>query len=61
MAPCLIPTVAGYYGQDHRRLDDLTHRFQESRETDLRRASRLFAEFKAGLDRHILWEDEILF
>ncbi len=54
-------SITGHYGQDHQRLDELFHRFRELRETDFRAASRLFAEFKAGLNRHIIWEEEILF
>lgn len=54
-------TVAQHYGKDHQRLDDLFHRFQELKRSDPTEAVRLFAEFKAGLERHILWEEEILF
>ncbi|MBI4325039.1 MAG: hemerythrin domain-containing protein [Chloroflexi bacterium] len=54
-------TIAGHYGQDHQRLDELFHRFQELQKNDFAEAARLFAEFKAGLERHIVWEEEILF
>ncbi|MBI2947118.1 MAG: hemerythrin domain-containing protein [Verrucomicrobia bacterium] len=54
-------TVTRYYSQDHQRLDDLFHRFQERKATDFQEACRLFAEFKAGLEHHILWEEEVLF
>ena len=54
-------TIRQYYGEDHQRLDELFHRFQELKKTDAREASQIFSEFKAGLERHIIWEEEILF
>lgn len=54
-------TVTQHYREDHQRLDEVFLRFQEVGEGDSREASGLFAEFKAGLERHIVWEEEILF
>jgi iron-sulfur cluster repair protein YtfE (RIC family) len=54
-------TIAGHYGHDHDRLDDLLQQFVRLNETDPAAASPIFAEFKSGLERHILWEEEILF
>lgn len=54
-------TVTEYYGQDHQRLDELLRRFEHLKDADLSLAGCLFAEFKAGLERHIGWEEQILF
>jgi iron-sulfur cluster repair protein YtfE (RIC family) len=55
------PTVAEHYGHDHARLDDLLEQFKQLHGADLMAARPIFAEFKAGLERHIRWEEEILF
>ncbi len=54
-------SVKTYFEEDHDRLDGLFKRFQELKRTDLRKAEESFKEFKIGLQRHILWEEEILF
>lgn len=54
-------SINRYYTEDHQRLDDLFHEFQELKASDRRRAERLFYEFRAGLERHIVWEEKILF
>jgi len=48
-------------GEDHDRLDALFNEFTKTRNTDENKAKRLFHEFKTGLQRHIVWEEEILF
>jgi iron-sulfur cluster repair protein YtfE (RIC family) len=55
------PTVTKYYGHDHSRLDDLLEQFEVINGTDPVAARPIFAEFKAGLEQHIGWEEEILF
>lgn len=55
------PTIRHHFGDDHDRLDGLFQRFQQLKHTDLPLARQLFAEFKAQLERHIAWEEEILF
>ena len=55
-----METVQQHYGRDHQRLDELFHRFQERQKNDFSEASRLFAEFKAGLDRHIVGKEILL-
>ncbi|MBU6408824.1 MAG: hemerythrin domain-containing protein [Verrucomicrobia bacterium] len=54
-------SINQHYTEDHQRLDDLFHEFQELKATDRRKAERLFHEFKTGLERHIVWEERILF
>jgi iron-sulfur cluster repair protein YtfE (RIC family) len=54
-------SIAGYFEDDHARLDRRFKEFQDTKRTDFARAAAHFAEFKAGLERHIVWEEEILF
>lgn len=53
--------VRQFFGDDHERLDALFHQFQAAKPRSLIEARRLFSEFRDGLDRHIAWEEEILF
>ena len=57
----LTTTVTDHYGHDHDRLDNLLEQFEHRNETDPAAASTFLAEFKSGLERHIGWEEEILF
>jgi iron-sulfur cluster repair protein YtfE (RIC family) len=54
-------SIATYYEADHDRLDDLFKQFQASKRSDFVRAKHCFRQFKIGLQRHIVWEEEILF
>lgn len=54
-------TIAAYYKQDHNRLDELFKIFQASKHSDFAKAKGAFKEFRVGLQRHILWEEELLF
>lgn len=56
-----LPTVTEHYGHDHSRLDDLLEQFEDTNEKDLAAARSIFEEFNTGLERHIGWEEEILF
>jgi regulator of cell morphogenesis and NO signaling len=53
--------ITAYFGKDHDRLSMLFEKFQSLKRTDFQRAKYYFIEFKSGLNRHILWEEEILF
>ncbi len=55
------PSIHKHYTEDHQHLDELFHEFQDLEATECRRAEAIFREFKAGLERHIGWEEEILF
>lgn len=48
-------------GEDHNRLDEIFKEFQGIKNNDYSKAKMLFSEFKTGLQRHIVWEEEILF
>jgi iron-sulfur cluster repair protein YtfE (RIC family) len=50
-----------YFEADHDRLDGLFKKFQELKRTEFEKAKESFKEFKSGLQRHIIWEEEILF
>lgn len=54
-------TITQYYEQDHARLDKLFTQFQATKQSDLAAAEPAYREFAAGLTRHILWEEHILF
>jgi len=47
--------------KDHDRLDGIFKKFQAAKNKDYGIAKRLFHEFKTGLERHIAWEEEMLF
>jgi iron-sulfur cluster repair protein YtfE (RIC family) len=53
--------ILDFFGKDHERLDDLFRQFQELKNSDVLKAEDVFREFKRGLQRHIVWEEEILF
>ncbi len=55
------PDVTQYYAADHDRLDHLFKTFQESKKGDFEKAKKAFVDFKFGLQRHIIWEEDILF
>lgn len=54
-------SVQKYFERDHDRLDELFRRFQGLKDYDYLKAKERFREFKTGLQRHIIWEEEILF
>ncbi len=54
-------TITAFYEQDHDRLDELFKTFQQLKRSDLAKAKEAFREFKLGLQRHIVWEEDLLF
>jgi len=55
------PTIQHYFQEDHERLDGLFKTFQALKGSDYAKAKESFIQFKFGLQRHIVWEEEILF
>jgi regulator of cell morphogenesis and NO signaling len=51
-------TIRTYYERDHDRLDELFTTFQRLKRSDFAKAKEAFKEFKVGLQRHIVWEEE---
>lgn len=54
-------TVLSFMGKDHDRLDCLFREYRSQKETDINKAKSSYHDFKIGLQRHIVWEEEILF
>ena len=54
-------TVLEFMGKDHDRLDKIFKEFREVKTNDRAKLIPLFHDFKTGLQRHIVWEEEILF
>ena len=54
-------TISAFYEQDHDRLDDLFKTFQQFKRSDVAKAKEAFQGFKLGLQRHIVWEEDLLF
>lgn len=53
--------VSGFYCDDHRRLDRLWERIENDRGTGPAEIRTEFEEFRAGLERHMEWEELLLF
>jgi iron-sulfur cluster repair protein YtfE (RIC family) len=53
-------TISEFYEQDHDRLDELFKTFQKLKRADFAKAKEAFKEFKFGLQRHIVWEEDVL-
>ena len=54
-------TISAFFEQDHDRLDELFKTFQRMKRSDFAKAKESFREFKFGLQRHIVWEEDLLF
>jgi iron-sulfur cluster repair protein YtfE (RIC family) len=54
-------TITALYAEDHDRLDELFKTFQTSKRSDFVKAKNAYKEFNVGLQRHIVWEEELLF
>ncbi len=53
-------TITAFYEQDHDRLDELFKTFQQLKRSDFPKAKEAFKEFEFGLQRHIVWEEDLL-
>jgi regulator of cell morphogenesis and NO signaling len=53
--------ISEFFEADHDRLDELFKNFQTSKRTDYPKAKEHFVNFKFGLQRHIVWEEDVLF
>lgn len=54
-------SIQSAFAADHDRLDALFADFCQWQRSDCAKARELFKEFKFGLQRHIIWEETILF
>lgn len=53
--------VEDFFSHDHDELDAAFAEFQKLKRSDYDAAKEYFKKFKFGLQRHIAWEEEILF
>jgi iron-sulfur cluster repair protein YtfE (RIC family) len=60
MTPTAL-SIRTFFAEDHDRLDGLFARFRERKRADYADAKLSFREFMFGLQRHIVWEEQILF
>lgn len=56
-----MQSISEFMGKDHDRLDDLFNQYKGFKNTDQNKANENFSEFKLGLEKHIVWEEDILF
>src|SRR3990167_5451034 len=54
-------TISAFFERDNDRLDELLKTFQSLKRSDFPKAKAAFKEFKFGLQRHIVWEEDLLF
>jgi regulator of cell morphogenesis and NO signaling len=54
-------TISAMFDEDHDRLDALFKSFQTLKRQDFTKARSAFVEFKIGLQRHVVWEEDVLF
>jgi len=55
------PSINDFLTEDHDRLDGLLETFQEWRAKDSAKAKDFLTQFTVGLQRHLRWEESILF
>ena len=53
--------ITDFMSKDHDKLDALFETFQNTKSKDIAKAKEIYNKFKKGLERHIIWEEEILF
>ena len=56
-----MDSIYDFMSKDHDRLDEIFNGFKKIKNSNINTAKELFMEFKKGLERHIVWEEEILF
>jgi iron-sulfur cluster repair protein YtfE (RIC family) len=54
-------SIQSEFAADHDRLDALFADFTNRKRSDFTRAKESFKAFKFGLQRHIVWEEDVLF
>ncbi|WP_168063218.1 hemerythrin domain-containing protein [Candidatus Manganitrophus noduliformans] len=53
--------IKDFMTHDHERLEQILRDFLKARDQDGVRARELFNAFKSGVEKHMAWEEEILF
>jgi regulator of cell morphogenesis and NO signaling len=54
-------SVQESFAHDHDRLDEFLQTYRRLKRVDFAKAKEAFKEFKFGLQRHIIWEESVLF
>lgn len=54
-------TIVSVFQQDHREIDRALEEFRNLKNQDFRAAKDSFKRFLVGLQRHIVWEEQLLF
>jgi len=56
-----MTTILEFMTVDHDRLDNIFSELMALGAGDGKRAQALFGDFRSGLERHIVWEEDLLF
>ena len=56
-----MTTILEFMSVDHDRLDNKIRMYSTEKLVDIERAESIFLSFKNELERHIIWEEDILF
>ena len=56
-----MTTILEFMSVDHDRLDNKIRMYSKEKLVDIERAESIFLFFKSELERHIIWEEDILF
>jgi iron-sulfur cluster repair protein YtfE (RIC family) len=56
-----MTTILEFMSIDHDRLDSKIRTYSADKLVDIERAESIFLSFKSELERHIIWEEDILF
>jgi len=56
-----MTTILDFMSVDHDRLDNKIRMYSKEKLLDIERAESFFLSFKSELERHIIWEEDILF
>ena len=56
-----MTTILEFMSVDHDRLDNKIRMYSKEKLVDIERAQIIFLSFKNELERHIIWEEDILF
>jgi regulator of cell morphogenesis and NO signaling len=60
-ATMTVPSLNDFLTEDHNRLDELLESFQERKSGNLAEAAECLRQFTSALQRHLIWEETILF
>ena len=56
-----MTTILEFMSLDHDRLDNKIRMYGKEKLLEIERAESIFLFFKSELERHIIWEEDILF